>query len=309
MFLIAGAVMTVAMIVLLAGSSFMTREVVFETYLSESVQGLEVGSAVKLRGVSIGTVSEIGFVGDYYKRSQEDQLEREGNAVLVRMHVVQRREDAAYSLYDDDDEANAFLERAIRDGLRLQVASAGLTGTSFMQADYLDPERFPPMEIDWEPEHYYVPSAPSTFKTISTAAERIVARVEKVDFESLVANFDGLLATTEGKVAAVDIEAIQDEAVGLLAGLRETNARIQGELGDEAGSTLGKVEAAVEELQALLASVRRSTDSAAYDLTSTLSNLRVVSEDLRDVSSNARSYPSSVLFGEAPPTVDREKGR
>ncbi len=309
MFLIAGSAITVAMVVLLAGSSFMTREVVFETYLDESVQGLDVGSPVKLRGVKIGTVSEIGFVRDYYETDSEERLQAEGNAVVVRMLVAQRREDPEYSLYDDDDQTNAFLERAIKDGLRLQVASAGLTGISFMQADYLDPGRFPPMEIDWVPEHYYVPSAPSTFKTISTAAERIIARVENVDFESLVSNFDDLLVTVESKVAVVDIEAIQDEAIGLLAGLRKTNERIQGELGDGAGSTLGKVELAVEELQVLLVSLRRSVDTAAYDLTSTLSNLRAVSEDLRDVSANARAYPSSILFGEAPPRVDREKGR
>lgn len=309
MFLIVGGVITIAVVLLLGGSSFLTREIVFETYLDESVQGLEVGSPVKLRGVKIGTVSEIGFVGDYYKKGEQQQLEPEGNSVVVRMRVVQRRQDQEYSLYDDDDEAKEFLERAIEDGLRLQLTSAGLTGTSFMQADYLDPERFPPMKIDWEPENYYVPSAPSTFRTISTAAERIVARVEDVDFESLVSNFDDLLATVQSKVAVVDIAAIQDEAVGLLADLRATNTRIQDELGDDAGSTLGKVEAAVEELQTLLVSLRRTTDTATYDLTSTLSNLRVVSENLREVSANARSYPSSVLFGEAPAAVDREKGR
>ena len=34
-------------------------------------------------------------------------------------------------------------------GFRVRLASQGLTGVAYLEADYLDPERNPPLEIDW----------------------------------------------------------------------------------------------------------------------------------------------------------------
>ena len=45
----------------------------------------------------------------------------------------------------------------ITKGLRVRLASQGITGAAFLEADYIDPEKFPPMEIIWEPKTYYVP--------------------------------------------------------------------------------------------------------------------------------------------------------
>ena len=51
------------MLALGAGNVF-KRTVTIETYFDESVQGLDVGSAVKYRGVQIGRVTRIGFTCD-----------------------------------------------------------------------------------------------------------------------------------------------------------------------------------------------------------------------------------------------------
>ncbi len=42
---------------------------VYETYLRESVQGLEVGAAVRYRDVSIGRVQSLGLVSAEYPRA------------------------------------------------------------------------------------------------------------------------------------------------------------------------------------------------------------------------------------------------
>ncbi len=41
-----------------------------ETYLNESVQGLEVGSKVRYRGVVVGEVRRIGFTYNIYEQDQ-----------------------------------------------------------------------------------------------------------------------------------------------------------------------------------------------------------------------------------------------
>jgi hypothetical protein len=62
----------------------------------------------------------------------------------------------------------------------------------------MDPEKHPPMEIEWEPRHLYVPSAPSAGAQISTAAERILDRLEQVEIDKVVENLDELITGLRG---------------------------------------------------------------------------------------------------------------
>jgi paraquat-inducible protein B len=68
LFVLIGIVLIGAGTVILGGQDLFAEPVLMETVFNESVQGLEVGSAVKFRGVQLGSVSEIGFAQDYYPR-------------------------------------------------------------------------------------------------------------------------------------------------------------------------------------------------------------------------------------------------
>ncbi len=61
-----GILLAVVGALVIGGGSLFQKPIVVETVFDESVQGLDVGSPVKLRGVKIGTVSYIGLVGDNY---------------------------------------------------------------------------------------------------------------------------------------------------------------------------------------------------------------------------------------------------
>src|SRR5262245_17320369 len=151
-FVLGGIGLALVVVLLLGAGSLFDRPSVVETVFDEAVQGLNVGSPVFLRGVKIGQVDEIGFVADYYDVSQSPDPITSGGRILVRMDIKLR----------DKRPQREGLEEFIRRGLRLQLSPSVITGLTFIQADFLDPERYPPLELTFKPEHVYVPSAPST---------------------------------------------------------------------------------------------------------------------------------------------------
>lgn len=301
-FVLGGFALAVAAVVVVAGGSLLDRPAVVETYFDESVQGLDVGSPVKLRGVKLGSVSAIGFVGDVYDVSGSADPVRDGNRVLVRMEITAVR-DAV-----DRGQRQRLLEAMIERGLRVQLVPLGITGTYLVQADYLDPERHPPMAISWTPEVPYVPSAPSTITQISSAAERLMGRIDKLDVEGLLTHLDSLLVNVDRAVAEADVGTARQQTTDLLGDLRAAVADLR-EAIDAANpaAVSGGMQRTLEEARESIARLNRLLDQGSGDLTTALENLRVASENLRDATETARSYPSYLIFGAPPARAEEAK--
>jgi phospholipid/cholesterol/gamma-HCH transport system substrate-binding protein/paraquat-inducible protein B len=294
-FVLGGLLLAVAFVLLVGGGSLLRRPLVVETVFTESVQGLDVGSPVKLRGVKIGTASSIGFVGDVYDLQGTEDPIAYRNLVLVRMEI--ELEGASESRDALEKEMAALVER----GLRLQLAPLGITGTFFLQADYLDPTRYPPMKITWKPSNLYVPSAPSTLTQFSSAADRLITRIDKLDVESLLTNLDTLLSNVNQVVERANASGIGPSVNSLLDDARKTSAAVRGAVEKaDLEHVTAEARQALTRLGGALGRVERLLDSTSEDLGTTLENLRVASANLRDASETARSYPSLLLFGQPP---------
>lgn len=296
LFVLLGIALAVAVIVVVAGGQLFARPVLIETVFDESVQGLDVGAPVRLRGVRLGSVSWIGFVRDEYEEVSGDP--REASRVLVRMEITGA--DGALSGAERARELHRLVER----GLRLRLATQGITGVSFIEANFVDPERNPPPEISWTPEVPYVPSVPSTITQITSAAERLMIRIDRLDVEGLLTNLDKLLVNVNEAVETADVDGVQRSVSKTLGELERTieglrraihDARVPA-VSEEARNTLREASSTLMRLQLLL-------DRGGEDLAAALDNLRIATQNLRELSETARSYPSFLLLGEPPPKV------
>src|SRR4029450_1199729 len=138
---------------------------VSETYLDEAVDGLEIGAPVKYRGVQVGSVIQIGLAQEIYEiPPTEERFYKEGRYVVVRARLR-----ATGELEAERRRIESRVPRELEAGLRFRPSSNPITGTSFLELDYVDAARSPELPFSWTPEHPYLPSTPSTIARLGSA--------------------------------------------------------------------------------------------------------------------------------------------
>src|SRR5262245_38354350 len=122
LFVIAGALLIVLGVIVLGATTGLRKSVLVETCFDESVQGLENGSPMRLRGVKIGEVQEITFANRVYPTQH--------TYALVRVAVATRSLGA-----DDVAKAKRAVEELIAQGMRVRLAPLGITGNLYLESE------------------------------------------------------------------------------------------------------------------------------------------------------------------------------
>ena len=329
----AAAIVVVAIIAFGVGALF-ENQIIVETYFTTSVQGLDIGSPVKYRGVQVGQVKEMTVVRQVYRT--------EHRYVLVRM-TLQR---GAF-LGGGENITEAKIEREVEQGLRVRLNFQGVTGAAYIEVDYVEPERYTPLDIDWQPKYPYIPAMPSLITRITDAFDGILRHLERINIEGIAGNLEETLASLSRLLEQANAGAIGKEAQQLLAELRQTNRQLSAKLEqlqvepvlaradttlEQIGRLAAQTEAPLQEflqssasaaknLDQLVAQISESNDlpvglnhfrqaftrldrllyTQQGEIETILRNLQEMSENLRALSENARENPSGVLFGAPPP--------
>lgn len=329
LFVITGTVIAVAAVIILGVGAIFQQEILVESYFEDSVQGLDVGSPVKFRGVQIGKVDKIGLASLEY--------ETDRRYVLIRMALS-----SDVFLVKNAGDAGEGLEGLIRDGLRVRLNFQGVTGTAYIEADYLDPERYPRLEFEWDPEYPYIPSAPSIITRLTDSLDQLMR-----NFEGLSSSIQESLVVATRVLEEANVARIGEDAGMLLQEMRATNQEIKNlvleidaeTLTSEAGATLRETRrlvndmrpkldellrtslGAVEKINRVAGELEESGDLSAslarlqrasrrldnllagqeVEIETIIRNFRVLSENFREVSEELEKSPRKFLFGGPPP--------
>jgi paraquat-inducible protein B len=294
----------------------------FESYFTESVEGLTVGSPVKYRGVALGQVTEIALASAAYGGMERGAFSPASFGLVLVRFVINPR-----TLGEGPDPATA-----VRLGLRVRLATQGLTGLTYLELDFVDPVQFPAMEVPWQPRQGYIPSMPSTFRQVQTVAQSVLAKFDSVDVVALSAGVQRVLDDLHRELTSGDAHvalaasaelatSLRDSAnaadlPGLAADLRATSEAIRRaadgqttrELLVNADRTFDRLADAAAKLPPLIAALeqtaRRIDSSVAdvrADLAPILRDARATVANIRDASESLRRYPAGALFGGPPP--------
>jgi paraquat-inducible protein B len=257
MFVVVGFLLGLTSIVYLGARSLQKETVGYRSYLDEAVTGLDIGSPVRFRGVTIGSVSIIAIAPDHRHIELQYDLSVEA---LSGLGLAAARGQATRIRVPPD--------------LRVQLGSQGITGLKYVLLDFFNPEAHPPPQLPFAVPQNYIPATASTMKNIEGSVVRAVdqfpvvaeqlsatmAQVNRLLSElnengiprraaATLARTDRLLAVLERKLGEIPARRLSNEASAAITNFNSTLVRVQTLL------------ARVDGDDGLLTSVQRASDS------------------------------------------------
>ena len=306
-FVCAAILLAVVAVILMGSGPMHKRELLFETYVEETVQGVSEGSALKYRGIPVGSVKSISFATyDYTAEDVRPDASAEDVDRASRYARIVLAVDTTNM--PDPEEFQRFVERETAKGLRAHMKSQGITGLVYVDCDYEDPGS-PTLPVPWNPKHPYIPMAPSLSKTLTDAVQGVAQEIRgfadvranvtnlAVRIAALVDNANAVLggvpalvAAASNAVASADafLRAAKDDAAPLPGLLSETSnlvvsasAFLDSVKGDVAGVTASSTNF-LAGADATVAGLRTPLESTLDDLSRASRNLADILDAIRD---------------------------
>ena len=318
-FILSGVLLLLVLLFFLGLSDLFTHKVPMRTGFTESIQGLSKGSAVKYRGVQIGTVSDIAI------------LVKE-NIIQVDMEIDPKNfaRDHRYNELSDEEFRRFFRTEIKEKGLRARLEMLGITGMKYIDFDYFAP---PGTSLPPEPlfagkkRVIFVPGVPSQLKNITGTLTTAVDRLSKIPFERIsdqlenaLTNMGQILGSQEIRLA---ISRINDTADNL----EKSSHAIANVLSEERMQKLTdqfeKILTNVNDLQKSVSQIttdskipetteafRKAMETVSerrLDLAAALAKLDQTLESIRALTDYLSTDPASLLRGKPQKTPRKNK--
>ncbi len=255
------------------GVHFFSKPQRFTVYFNESIHGLDLGSAVKMRGVRVGRVVDLSIRYDASKRSSD---------VAVICELSQNKiTDPAGKIVNVSD--REILQSLVDRGLRAQLGVLGLaTGLLFVELDFFNPAEYPAGPPQSDQKYVLMPAVPSAISEYQASLSEILSDLKKVDFADLSKEMKGLIADTRKQVNKIEVRELIAEwtksaqAVRSLVTAPELKQAIVhfDEAAIQMKVVLAKVEAQVEPTGAKLGEALVETKKALESVNATAGTLR-----------------------------------
>jgi phospholipid/cholesterol/gamma-HCH transport system substrate-binding protein len=307
LFVTIGILIGMVAVVWLGASKYFEKGKTYVTYFDESVQGLQLDSAVKYRGVEAGRVEKIRVAPD--NRLIEVVMKINLRGKLEREYVA-------------------------------QLKAAGITGIVFVELDRKEsdkPDLSP--KITFASEYPVISSKASDVKQLLTGIDNVIQSLNKIDTQGISDQIKSTLKVLESVVASLDnvVGSVGkvlgtgklEDAVGEV---KNTLLKVQSFVSDaqkdlqamnlgKSGTNIENATARLDqimnsgEIEAVLAEVKDAArkmnqlveglDKRSLAITNnikgTSENLKRASESLEMLIDRVYASPSDLLFGEPPP--------
>jgi len=307
LFVTIGILIGMVAVVWLGASKYFEKGKTYVTYFDESVQGLQLDSDVKYRGVEAGRVERIRVAPD--NRLIEVVMKINLRGKLEREYVA-------------------------------QLKAAGITGIVFVELDRKEPDK-PDLspKITFASEYPVISSKPSDVKQLLTGIDNVIQSLNKIDTQGISDQIKSTLKVLESVVASVNnVVGSVEKALGTgkleeaIVEVKNTLLKVQNFVSDaqkelqalnleKAGTNIesatarldkimnsGEIEAvlvevkdAAKKMNQLVEGLDKRSLAITNNIRGTSENLKRASESLEMLIDRVYASPSDLLFGEPPP--------
>lgn len=298
LFIMVALALLAAGLIVFGGGQLFRPTVRMETYVERSVQGIDVGSAVTLRGVTIGKVSGLTFAFTEYPAGSDA-----ADYIVILMEIDRE-------IFPDmfRRDIGPLLQESVQKGLRVRIEPQGVTGLNYLNFDYVEPERFPAFEPDWTPHSYYVPSAPGQITSALESVNNIMRELEQLNVAGISQSVMELLQNLNETVRRAEIEKVSLDVQSLITRLDSTLTESDiPALSAQMRGFLGELETSNADLQKLLRNLEPATRLDAGRIRAILDHVAETTENLEQFSDQIRRKPSLLLWG-TPRKTPEESG-
>jgi phospholipid/cholesterol/gamma-HCH transport system substrate-binding protein len=294
LFIIIGALICAAIIIWIGAAGVFMKGSLYTTYFDESVQGLQVDSAIKYRGVEIGKVESIKVAPDY-------------RLIEVVMKIS--------------------LEGDLQKQTIATLKTAGITGIVFIELDRINASELSNSpNITFKSSYPVIPSRRSGIDRFLTDSGVIIQNIKSIDFKGIsdqlkstthaIENFVGgkrinnIITHLESTSANLDqaiagisktfAEGKADKAVNETIGVLSDARKLIGQAKNEIDAL--KLQEKADRTDVLLEDINKKAKVITNELQDTSEHLRVTSENLQRLSESLTKNPSELIFSKpAPP--------
>ena len=281
-FVLTGIALIVSLILIFGTGQIFKKTMMTETYIEQSIIGLDIGAPVRFRGVKLGQVTSIRLSGNLYENDKPLAERRE--YVVVRMKI-------------DINQAEILGSTGkLPSDLRARIKSQGITGVNYIELDYVrDMPGYRTLSYDWEPEYIVIGSLPSQTDIFFSGIQKVLDNLGDMNLAGTQKKFDELL---------VNLNTIIGGDGKGNSGIATSVERLNILLGriDEVANK-AELELLMREVIATTVILRQTLSSVQGDTLSSVENLKQITDQLNDLARVASRYPSSVVWGDPPPKI------
>jgi paraquat-inducible protein B len=314
-FVLGAILIAIGAVFFFGSADLFAKKQTYVSYFAQSVSGLQAGSNVKFKGVTIGKVTRVLLaVGG------KDQPVYAKVFYQVDQTVFDRDfgGGSKFNLFDVDG-----TKRRVDQGLRARLDFESLiSGQLFVSLDFVkDPAPFTYHENPGD-DALEIPVQPSDIEAIVSNLTKAIGNLGNVDFLAISKDLQSLILSAKDGIESLKLAEVGDslnhlvngpELKGALTSVKDafdqldvTLKKFQSELDpitanlnptlEEAKKTMAQLEEAARQLDRML----NSNSGFRYQLDSTLSQIGSAADALQRLSEFLERNPNSILFGRKP---------
>jgi paraquat-inducible protein B len=188
----------IAFIVLFSKGNFFRSTIEFALYFDSSLNGLDVGSSVKFKGVTVGVVKKISI---FYDEDKDLAI------TPVIIEIDNTMFDTVGNKPKNEDNLE-FYKKQIKQGLAAKLTFESIvTGKLFIELDYYGAKKIRTFSAN-NTQYTQIPTTSSGIDEFLIGTEQIIKKISKIDFIGIFDKISSILSMAGRILDDLDLKSM-----------------------------------------------------------------------------------------------------